>query len=189
LETLREDLSQTRQQFQKLLEMQQQTQQRMEELQKKLESLEATQPGRPATAVAPPPAGAPTPPTTAQAPAPAPGGLPSALELARPREPFALYRDRGPGQLLFDMGISGDFVGDFTSTRVERARAGTFPDGENRFFPREIELSFFGQIDPYARGEVRVEAGEEFEDGGRTMNLSLAEAYLTLLALPFGTQS
>jgi hypothetical protein len=167
----------------------------MEELQRKLEAIEAAQPSGPSTVAAPTPqtvpgASAPFPQPTAQAPTPTPeSGLPSLVELARPREPFALYKERGPGQLLFDMGIAGDFVGDFTSTRVERARAGTFPDGENRFFPREIELSFFGQIDPYARGEVRVEAGEEFEDGERRMNLSLAEANLTLLALPFGTQS
>ncbi len=191
LEVLREELRKTQADFHKLLELQQQTQRTMDALQKKLEALEAAQPSRPVTATSPSAQAAPespaSPPPTAQAPPP--GGFPSALDLARPREPFALYRERGPGQLLFDMGIAGDFVGDFTSTRVEHARAGTFPDGENRFFPREVEVSFFGQIDPYARGEVRVEAGEEFEDGVRTMNLSLAEANLTLLTLPFGTQS
>jgi hypothetical protein len=90
---------------------------------------------------------------------------------------------------LFDMGVVGDFVGDFTSTRVEKAQAGTFTGFENRFFPREVEMSFFGQIDPYARGEVRIEAGEEIDSNGqRTMDVSLAEANLTLQALPFGTQ-
>src|SRR5262249_39409455 len=52
-----------------------------------------------------------------------------------------------------------------------------------------IELSFFGQIDPYARAEVRVEAGDELEsNGSRSLNVSLAEANLTLMTLPFGTQ-
>jgi hypothetical protein len=191
LDMLREELQRTQADFQKLLEMQQQTQRKMEELQRKLETIEATPPSGPSTASTLTPqtglsAGVPpSPQPTAQAPTPAP---PSLVELARPREPFALYRERGPGQLLFDMGIVGDFVGDFTSSRVEKAQAGTFPGFENRFFPREIEVSFFGQIDPYARGEVRVEAGEEFENGERTMNLSLAEANLTLLTLPFGTQ-
>jgi hypothetical protein len=171
LETLRQELQKTQTDFQKLLEMQQQTQRRMEELQRKLDAIETARPPAPA------------------AQAPQAGGLPSAMELARPREPFALYRERGPGQLLFDMGVVGDFVGDFTSTRVEKAQAGTFTGFENRFFPREVEMSFFGQIDPYARGEVRIEAGEEIDSNGqRTMDVSLAEANLTLQALPFGTQ-
>ncbi len=184
-EALREELRQTQEQFQKLLELQQQTQRKMEELEKKLESIETARPQSPETAQ----------PSreTAQAPqaiaqTPQQGGLPSVVDLVRPREPFALYRQRGPGQLLFDMGVVGDFVGDFTSSRVEKSQAGTFTGFENRFFPREVEVSFFGQIDPYARGEVRVEVGEEFENGSRTTNLSLAEANLTLLTLPFGTQ-
>jgi len=194
LEVLREDLRQTQEQFQKLFDLQQQTQRKMEELQQKLEAIQAAQSGTPSTATVPTAqpaasASASSPQTTAQAPAPASGGgLPSALELARPREPFALYRERGPGQLLFDMGVVGDFVGDFTTSRVEKAQAGTFTGFENRFFPREVEVSFFGQIDPYARGEVRVEAGEEFDNGQRTTTLSLAEANLTLQTLPFGTQ-
>lgn len=185
LDALREDLRKTQADFQKLLELQQQTQHKMEELQRKLEAIEAARPPVPATTQAAPET-APAPQTIAQAPQQ--GGLPSVMELVRPREPFALYRQRGPGQLLFDMGIVGDFVGNFTTSRVEKAQAGTFTGFENRFFPREVEMSFFGQIDPYARGEVRVEVGEEFENGQRTTNLSLAEANLTLQTLPFGTQ-
>ena len=199
LEALREELHQTQAAFQQLLEMQQQTQRKMDALQQKLEALEAARPAVPAPApgqiAEPATAAAPgTPPTaqaTAQAPsAPQSGGLPSLLDLVRPREAFSLYKERGPGQLLFDMGVTGDFVGDFTSTRVEKAQASTFTGFENRFFPREVEMSFFGQIDPYARGEVRVEAGEEIDSAGqRTLNLSLAEANLTLQTLPFGTQA
>jgi hypothetical protein len=130
--------------------------------------------------------------------APAPGGIaqtapaptaPSLIDLARPREPFALYGQRGSGQLLFDMGVVGDFVGNITQRNVERAQGGTFAGRENRFFPREVELSLFGQIDPYARGEVRIEAAEEFEDGARETHVGLAEAHLTLLTLPWGTQA
>jgi hypothetical protein len=113
------------------------------------------------------------------------GSTPSLKELATPREPFALYERRGAGQLLFDMGIAGDFIGNVTQRNVDKANAGTFAGQENRFFPREIELSFFGQVDPYARAEVRIEAGEE-EAGEITLHL--AEANFTLMALPFGTQ-
>jgi len=111
----------------------------------------------------------------------------SPLDLARPRQPFALYQQRGAGQLLFDIGVTGDFVGNLTQHNVEKASAGTFSGRENRFFPREIELSLFGQIDPYARADVRIEAGEE-TPGGET-DVSLAEATITLLALPYGTQA
>ena len=81
--------------------------------------------------------------------------------------------------------MTGDFVANVTQRNVDKANAGTFAGQENRFFPREIELSFFGQIDPYARAEVRIEAGEE--DAGE-IALHLAEANFTLMALPFGTQ-
>ena len=111
----------------------------------------------------------------------------SPLDLLRPREPFSLYQQRGAGQLLFDMGVVGDFIGNVTQRNVEKANAGTFSGRENRFFPREVELAFFGQVDPYARAEVRIEAGED-EPGAET-NVSLAEATVTLLALPWGTQA
>jgi hypothetical protein len=112
---------------------------------------------------------------------------PSATELVRPRQPFGLYQQRGSGQLLFDMGIAGDFVGSFTQHNVQKANGGTFTGRENRFFPREVELSLFGQIDPFARGEMRIESGEEAPGGA--MNVTLAEATLTLLTLPYGTQA
>jgi hypothetical protein len=111
----------------------------------------------------------------------------SPMELARPREPFSLYERRGVGQLLFDMGVTGDFIANFTQRNVDKANAGTFDGRENRFFPREVELSLFGQIDPYARGEVIIETGEEPGEPGE-LTLRLAEAHLTLLTLPFNTQ-
>src|SRR5213594_1883756 len=114
-------------------------------------------------------------PAAAAAQDPAP---PSAMDLARPRQPFGLYQQRGSGQLLFDIGIAGDFVGNITQRNVERAGGGTFAGQENRFFPREVELSFFGQIDPYASAVVRFEAGEE--ERGQATAVSLAEAYFTL---------
>jgi len=162
----------------------------IEQLQKQLDSvtdrlrrLEA-QPPQP-TPAAPAPAGAPPGPgVAAPPPATAP---PSAMDLARPRQPFGLYQQRGAGQLLFDMGIAGDFVGNITQRNVERAGGGTFAGQENRFFPREVELSLFGQIDPYASAVVRFEAGEEAR--GADTSVHLAEAYLTLLTLPYGTQA
>src|SRR5213593_667085 len=129
------------------------------------------------------------PPPPAQAPQPAPPPYPgiSPIDLARPRQPFALYQQRGAGQLLFDLGVTGDFVGNLTQRNVQKANAGTFSGRENRFFPREIELNIFGQIDPYARADVRIEAGEDTP--GAETSVSLAEATITLLALPYGTQA
>src|SRR5881296_2809173 len=160
-----------------------QLQRQLQSLSERLQRLEA-RPALPAPAPAAPPPG----PSAAAAPAtaqPSPGV--SLTELARPRQPFSLYQQRGAGQLLFDIGIAGDFVGNLTQSNVEKAQGGTFAGQENRFFPREVELSLFGQIDPYASAVVRIEAGEEARSGDITVNL--AEAYLTLLTLPFGTQA
>src|SRR2546427_2490457 len=134
--------------------------------------------------VTPPPAPSPTGPP-AMAPPPPPGA--SLTELARPRQPFSLYQQRGAGQLLFDIGIAGDFVGNITQSNVEKAQGGTFAGQENRFFPREVELSLFGQVDPYAYAEVRIETGEEAR--GQELGVKLAEASVTLLTLPLGTQA
>jgi hypothetical protein len=136
---------------------------------------------------------APTPapggPAVSQAPAAPPAREgPSLMELARPREPFELYRQRGPGQLLFDIGVVGDFVGDFTSSKW-RTRTRAPSRAAATASSRARSRSLFGQIDPYARGVVILEAGEEFEGGDRSFNVQLAEAYLTLLTLPFGTQA
>jgi hypothetical protein len=144
---------------------------RMEELSQRLQKLES-QPTPPA------------PVTTPGAPAPSQTTL---MDLARPREPFGLATRRGGGQLLFDMGIAGDFVANITQRNVDKADFGTFAGRENRFFPREVELSLFGQIDPYARGTVIVETGEE--DPGGELTVALAEAHLTLLTLPYGFQA
>jgi hypothetical protein len=116
-----------------------------------------------------------------------PTGSPSALDLLSPRQPFALYQQRGAGQLLFDASASPAVVGNLTQRNVQKAQDGTFSGRENRFFPREVELSLFGQIDPYARADVRIEAGEEAP--GQDTGVNLAEATITLLALPWGTQA
>ena len=177
-EALRRELEQVRSQFE---EAQRQYQKSVEALNERLRRLEE----RPQAVATPPPPPSPAPPAVVAQPAP-PSPAPSAMDLVRPREPFSLYGARGSGQLLFDMGITGDFVANFTSSRVERAGVGTFAGRENRFFPREIELSLFGQIDPYARAEVRIETGEE--GPGDELTVHLAEANLTLLTLPWGTQ-
>lgn len=182
--SLRKELEQMRKQFQ---DAQQQYQKAVESLSERLRRLEA-QP-QPAVAAPAAPSGRP-PAVTLQAPTPdqpAPS-QPSAMDLLRPRAPYSLYGQRGPGQLLFDIGLVGDFVGNFTSRNVERAAAGTFPGRENRFFPREVEINLFGRIDPYAEGMVRFEFAEEFENGERVIQTKLAEAYLTLLTMPFGTR-
>jgi hypothetical protein len=144
---------------------------RMEEISQRLQKLES-QPAPPAPLTTP----------AAQAP-----GQTTLMDLARPREPFGLATRRGSGQLLFDMGVVGDFVANITQRNVDKADGGTFQGRENRFFPREVELSLFGQIDPYARGTVIVETGEE--DPGGELTAALAEAHLTLLTLPYGFQA
>jgi hypothetical protein len=175
-EALRRELEQLKQQFQT---MQEQYQKLIQGMGERLQRLEAQPPPAAPSPAAPP----------AAAVAPPPAAPPSLVELARPREPFALYERRGSGQLLFDMGVTGDFAGSLTSRSVERARVGSLQGEENRFFPREIEASFFGQIDPYARAEVRFEAGDSLEaDGSRSFNLDLAEANLSLMTIPWGFQ-
>jgi hypothetical protein len=177
VEALRKELEQMRRQFDTMKDGYEKA---INQLGERIQQLE----NRPQRAAAPPPG---TPPAVvAQAAAPAAPAAPiDPMALARPREPFSLYGQRGPGQLLFDMGVAGDLIGNLTQGNVDKANAGSFPGRENRFFPREIELALFGQVDPYARAEVRFEAGEE--DSGE-IALHLAEANLTLMALPFGTQ-
>jgi hypothetical protein len=170
-ETLRRELDQMRHRFE---ELQQEHRKALEQMAERLQRLEAGQ-----QTAAPPP-------VVVQAP---PASQPLRLEdLARPRQPFSLYGQRGPGQLLFDIGIVSDFVGNITQGNVDKADAGTFAGRENRFFPREIEVNLFGRIDPYAEGVVRFEFAEEFEDGARVLETKLAEGYLSLLTLPFGTK-
>ncbi len=120
----------------------------------------------------------------AQAPQPE---APSVRELLAPRQPFALAERKGR-QLLFDVGLTGDFVGNLVQRNIEKNRSGTFSGQENRFFVREVELELFGAVDPFARADVLIETGEEFENDKRKIDVSIEEAYLTLLTLPFETQ-
>ena len=146
-DTLRREIEQMRQQMQNAQRDYQKT---LDALSERLQRLEA----RPQQAA--------TTPIVVQAP---PGPAPPTLtDLATPRQPFSLYGERRQGQFLLDFGVVGDFVGNITQRNVEKAQAGTFFGRENRFFPREVELMFFGQIDPYARGEVRIEAAERSEE-------------------------
>lgn len=186
-EALRRELEQMRKQFESMKDGYEKA---INSLSERLEKIEQAAPP-PAAAPPPPAAAAPAPtapsPAAAQAAPDTAGSMPSLMDLARPRQPFALYERRGPGQLLFDMGVTGDFIGNLTQNNVQQAQGGTFPGLENYFFPREIELNLFGQIDPYARAEVRFEAGQESR--GQDISVSLAEANLTLMALPFNTQA
>jgi len=172
LEEMRKQLEATRDSYEKAIE----------KLSQRIQNLES----KPQPAAATPAPGQPSMVSQA-APGAPPAGRPSLMDLARPRQPFALYERRAPGQLLFDIGIAGDFIGNLTRDGVQEAGGGTFSGRENRFFPREIELALFGQVDPYARAEVRIEAGEE--ERGAEISVSIAEATLTLMTLPFGTQA
>jgi hypothetical protein len=169
VDALRREIEHLRQQSQ---QAQREYQKTLEALTERLQRLEA-RPQQAATA-----------PVIVQAPATA--APPSLTDLARPRQPYTLYGERRQGQFLFDIGIVSDFIGNVTQRNVEKATGGTFAGRENRFFPREVEINFFGRIDPYAEGVVRFEFAEEFEDGERVLETKLAEAYLSLLTLPFG---
>jgi len=110
-DTLRRELDQLRRQ-------QEQYQKAIDALSDRLKRLES-QPAPSAVAPTPSPA------VVAQ-PAPGPTTAPpSPIDLARPRQPFALYGQRGAGQLLFDMGVVGDFVGNITQSNVDEADGGT----------------------------------------------------------------
>lgn len=148
-----------------------QLKQSMQAIQERIQRLEAA----PSPVAAPP---------VAQEP---PRAAPSVRTLLSLREPFALAERRGR-QLLFDIGIAGDFVGNLVQSVHERNRTGTFTGQENRFFPREVELALFGMVDPFARADVFIEAAEEFEKNERKIDLTIEEAYVTLLTLPLGTQ-
>jgi hypothetical protein len=188
-EALRREMELMRKQFEA---MQEQYKKAMDTMTERLERVEArpqpsaAAPAAPATPPAPMQPGQGAPPATEVVTQRPPGSDPTPLDLIKPRQPFALYERRGPGQLLFDMGVTGDFVGNLTQHNVQKNQGGSFPGLENLFFPREVEVSFFGQIDPYARAEVRFEAEQDSRGGGLSVNL--AEANLTLMALPYGTQ-
>src|SRR5262245_3299965 len=187
---LRRELEEMRKSFDAMKQNYEKSMEALGERLKRLESAPAPAPTTVAPAAPAPPATvAPAPPATPVTPMvqTPPPSTPSALDLLRPREPFSLYGQRGSGQLLFDIGVAGDFVGNITQQNVQRANAGTFPGQENRFFPREVELAFFGQVDPYARAVVMIEAGEE--SPGETLTVNLSEANMTLLALPYGLQA
>jgi hypothetical protein len=183
-EVLRRELEQMRKNFET---MQQDYKKSMDAMAERLRRLEA----QPAV-VAAPPARTETPERAVaeragEARGPASPIVPaSPIDLLRPRQPFSLYGQRGSGQILFDFGVAGDFVGNLVQRNVDKAGAGTFRGRENRFFPREVELNLWGQIDPFARAEVRIEMAEERR--GQETAVSLAEANLTLMTLPFNTQ-
>jgi hypothetical protein len=211
-ESLKRDLEAMRQQFEA---MKQQYERRMQDLSKRLEQLEA-QKAPPAPAAAPPvqttappaappgrtaapPVQAAAPPVqTAAPPAPGvaqaapPGGpsqpeSPSLTDILRPRQPFALAQPGRP--LLFDIGITGDFVANFTSLDHERRRDGTFSGRENRVVPRELSLGLFGRVDPYSSAVLRITGAEEEPTGQREAEITarVEEANVSLLTLPFGT--
>ena len=108
------------------------------------------------------------------------------MELARPREPFALYERRGPGQLLFDMGIAGDFVANITQRNVDKANAGTFAGPREPLLPAR-DRAVLVRPDRSLRARARCASRRARRTRARS-RVHLAEAHLTLMALPFGTQ-
>ena len=173
LESLRDDVRRTQEEFRKALELQQQMQRRMEELQKKLEALEEAERAR-----------------AAQAAVPAAPSQPPAPQLAaQPRLSIA------GKPLLFDFGATADIVGSLSgrSKDPDGNSTATFLGRQNRVFPRSVELAVGGAVDPYVRGDFIFSFAEEAElrDGrvARTLNGTVEEAYFTALTLPFGLQA
>jgi hypothetical protein len=184
LEDMRRQLEAAREQYQKQIDT-------LTERIRKIESqpAAAVEPPRPAESAVGTPAQPARPAVASPMELPAQAGTPSVMDLLTPRQPFALSEPSGKGSLLFDIGVAGDFVAAFSNKKVDDANVGTFPGRENRLFTREVELAFFGAIDPYARAEVRFEAAEEFEDGEREFHVGLSEAHFTLTSLPWGFQA
>ena len=159
IEALRQEMARTAAEYER----------RLLEMNARLHELQGARPPAPTPAIPPPAAPV----------------SPSLADFARPHQPFALA---APGSgLLFDLGVSGDFVADVTSATRERRRDGTFAGRENRVFPREISVGAFGRVDPYASAVVKITAGETGESETRETTVRLDEAYLSLLALPLGT--
>ena len=181
-EAMRKELEQMRKQFESMKESYEKSINSLSERLQKIESAPAP------TAVAPPPG-----PAVSQAPPGAPpdpppsGGMPSVMELVRPRQPFALYERRGAGQMLFDMGVAGDFIGNLTQHNVEQAQGGTFPGLENYFFPGRSRSRCSVRSIRMPGPRCIFEA--EQESRGGELNVRLAEANLTLMTLPFNTQA
>jgi len=174
-ESLRRELDAIRRNFETLTR---EYERKIEELSERVRALES--PAPPATTTtAPPPITTTAPPAAAET---------SLADILAPRQPFAL--GQSGRALLFDIGVSGDFVADFTSDRHERRHDGTFAGRENRLFPREVSVGFFGRVDPYAAAVVRITAGEEAGAPGesvRELTVNLEEANVTLFTLPLGT--
>ena len=77
----------------------------------------------------------------------------------------------GRGQLLFDIGVAGDFVGNLTQPTSTRTAAAPSPGWRTGSSRAKSSSALFGQIDPYARAVVAIEAGEE-ERRGRSRSTS-----------------
>jgi hypothetical protein len=197
-QNLRRELETMRQQFDV---MKKEYEERIRELGERLQKLETSQaapaprdapasgqPSSSADALQTAPATPPLSPAPSLAQAPASSDRPSLLEMLRPHQPFSLAQ---PGRvLLFDLGVAGDFVVDFTSNKTARGHDGTFNGRENRLFPRHVELIMAGRIDPYASAAVRFSAAEEPVGSNARdveVKVKLEEANATLLTLPWGT--
>src|SRR4029453_8944148 len=102
-EALRRELEQLRRQ-------QEQYQKTIDALSERLKRLEQ-QTAPPAPPPPPPGDAAPAPVVLAPGSPPTSTSSPSGHDLLSPRQPFSLYQQRGSGQLLFDIGVAGDFVG------------------------------------------------------------------------------
>ena len=103
--------------------------------------------------------------------------------LFRPRQPFALTPRRGSGQLLFDMGVAGDFVGNLTQRNVDKAGRGHVPRPREPLLPARDRAELV-RPDRSVRARRGPDRGGRGDARGRRPRSSLAEAHLTLMTLP-----
>ncbi len=149
---------------------------------KKLEEQIAKELGvSPAAPALPPAEGAPPGITAPGVPEQTPGGAPAPPQAVQGQvggNPFARL------MMLPDISAIGDFAGVYDSrdTGNESPRSGPV-SAPHQLTPvfQELELGIQSVIDPYARADIFI----SFEPSG----VSVEEAYMTTLALPFGLQA
>ena len=180
-DAVRRELEQMRKNFEA---MRDEYQKQMDAMAERLRRLEA----QPAPTAAPPPTAAqvapPPPSPTGGAGVQAPPAPRQHHGPAAPARAVRAYGTTPPGSCC-STSASPAISSAPGQRNVEKAGAGTFRAARTAS-SRASRAQPVRQIDPYARGEVRIEMAEEAR--GQETAVSLAEAHLTLLTLPFNTQ-
>src|SRR2546425_11296561 len=150
-DAIRRELEQMRRSFGT---MKQEYQKSMDAPSDRLKRLEST-PAPTAVAPAPPATQA----VQAAPPENVPGSPISPMDLLRPRQPFSLYGQRGSGQLLFDIGMAGDFFGGFAPPHTPKPPGRAVGEPTKPPFPPHGAAAPVRQVGPVARAPCPVPAG------------------------------